>query len=94
MGADADIDMDLQFPSVNVGAIGNGIDMPTEEELLRAIMGVVQSSPKMVCPISYIIVPSAYGLIQFVYYIRRSGGNQSPTQDVFELFCETGVFDL
>ena len=77
MGMGADIDVDLQFPTVNVDAIENGNGIPTEDEFLRAVMGVVQSSPKMVCPISYIIVRFVCALIQLVYSIRCFCGNQS-----------------
>jgi hypothetical protein len=96
MGTGMDIDMRLQFPSVSVDAIGDGTSMPTEDEFLRAIMEAVQSSPKMVGLISYIIVPSTYALIRLIRVdsIRWFGGSQSPSQDGFELFCETGDFFL
>lgn len=96
MGVGTNVDMDLQFPSISVDAIGSGTDMPTEDEFLRAMMGVVQSSPKAVGPISYTIVPSVCALIQLIRfnYVRFFGGNQSPAQDWFESFCDMGVFDL
>lgn len=96
MGMGMDIDMRLQFPSVSVDAIGDGTTMPTEDEFLRAIMEAVQSSPKMVGLISYIIVPSTHALISLIRVdsVRWFGGSQSPSQDGFELFCETGDFLL
>jgi len=49
------VDMQLQFPSVSVDAIGDGTGMPTDEEFLRAIIEAAQSSPKTVSLISCII---------------------------------------
>ena len=44
MGMDTGIN--VQFPTVDANAIGNGIGMPTEEEFLRAIVEAAQSTPK------------------------------------------------
>jgi hypothetical protein len=52
MDMGADIDMQLQFPTVKVDAIGDGIGMPTDDEFLRVIMEAAQSSPKTVSPLS------------------------------------------
>jgi len=58
MGTDVGIDMQLQFPSIDMGAIGEGIGMmPTEDEFMRAIMEVAQSTPKAVSSSSCIILP-------------------------------------
>ena len=50
MGVDTSVctDMQFQFPSVDLGAIGDGNRVPTEDEFLKAVMGAVQSTPKRV----------------------------------------------
>jgi len=56
MAMGADIDMGLQFPSVDVDTIGDGSGLPTGEEFLRAILEVAQSTPKVVRPLFCAIV--------------------------------------
>ena len=58
MGAGADIDMGVRFPSVGVDATGGWVGMPTQEEFLRAIVEAAQSSPKTVSPISCSVLSS------------------------------------
>ena len=60
------VDMGLQFPSVDVDTIGDGSGIPTEDEFLRAILEVVQSTPKVVRPLFCVIVPSVRVLIQLI----------------------------
>ena len=52
-----DIDMQLQFPTVKVDAIGDGTGMLAEDEFLRAIMEAVQSSPRTVSTSSLSFCP-------------------------------------
>jgi len=66
MGMGADVDMGLQFPSVDVDTIGDGSGIPTEAEFLRAILEVVQSTPKVVRSLFCVIVPSNRVLIQLI----------------------------
>ena len=80
IGMGADVDMGLQFPTVDVDTVGNGSGIPTEDEFLRAILEVVQSTPKVVRPMFRLIGPSVRVLIQFipVWSPRYFGGDSQP----------------
>ena len=69
LGMGAGIDMQLQFPTVKVDAIGDGTGIiPAEDEFLRAIMEAMQSNPRIVSSLSFLlyVLPSACILITFV----------------------------
>jgi len=56
LGMGTGIDMQLQFPTVKVDTIGDGTGIiPSEDEFLRAIMEAVQSSPRIVSSLSFLL---------------------------------------
>ena len=102
-GTGTGIDMELQFPSVCVDAIGDGTGMPTDEEFLRVIIEAAQSrSPKTVGLISCVVVASICALIQLIFRVdsirfgsvgtsrlRRIGLSHGGTLVI--LTCELGL---
>ena len=76
LGMGAGIDMQLQFPTVKVDAVGDGTGIiPAEDEFLRAIMEAMQSSPRIVSSLSFLlyVLPSVCILITFVRVLVRFG---------------------
>jgi len=88
MGMATGFGMDLQFPSVGVDTVGDGTGLPTEDEFMRAILRAAQSSPKVVSPMSHVIIPSVRALIRLpcIGFVCRFRGSQLSAEDAFELF--------
>jgi len=47
--------MQFQFPTIDAGVDGNGTDVLTEDEFLKAIMAAAQSTPKNVSIVSLVL---------------------------------------